>query len=260
MNALARHWPEYVIEALCLGTFMVSAAAFATLLYHPASPLAMWQTTEVIRRVPMGVAMGLTAIALIYSPLGRRSGAHMNPAVTLAFLRLGKITPMDAAAYVAAQFTGGLTGILVAGWLLQGLLADPAVNFVATTPGRWGLAAAFSAEAAMSFVMMATVLVASSSAALTRYTGLIAGLLVATYIVVEAPISGMSMNPARTLGSNLMASAVSTLWIYFIAPPLGMLLAAEWFVLRHGRQRVRCATLHHRHDRCIFRCSHMETA
>ena len=63
-----------------------------------------------------------------------------------------------------------------------------------------------------------------------------------------------------TLGSNLLASAASTLWIYFIAPPLGMLLAAEWFVRRHGQHHVRCATLHHRHDRCIFHCSHMETS
>ena len=138
------HWLEYAIEALCLGLFMLSAAAFASLLRHPLSPLA--QAVESIavllpapaQRVPMGIAMGLTAAAIIYSPLGRRSGAHMNPAVTLTFLRLGKIHAHDAVAYVAAQFLGGSIGILAATRLLRGLPSHPAINYVATVPGASG--------------------------------------------------------------------------------------------------------------------------
>src|SRR5262252_5258366 len=110
MRRRAFHWAEYAIEALCLGLFMASAASFASLLRHPASPLAAAVATwmpHALQRLPMGIAMGLTAAALIYSPLGRRSGAHMNPAVTLTFLRLRKIETHDAAAYVAAQFLGG---------------------------------------------------------------------------------------------------------------------------------------------------------
>ena len=259
----AIHWPEYLIEAACLGLFMLSAAGFATLLRHPESPLAaaiastMWPA---LQRVPMGIAMGLTAAAIIYSPLGRRSGAHMNPAVTLTFFRLGKIATCDAAAYVAAQFAGGAAGILAATWLLRGLPSHPAINYVTTVPGPPGALVAFAAEAAISFGMMLLVLSTSNVQRLARFTGAFAGLLIALYITVEDPLSGMSMNPARTLGPALLAHTGRSLWVYFVAPPLGMLLAAELFLRVAGAERVRCAKLHHPTGvPCIFRCRHMET-
>jgi aquaporin Z len=256
------HWPEYAIETASLGLFMLSAAGFATLLRHPSSPLApvfASLMSPVVQRLPMGIAMGLTAAAIIYSPLGRRSGAHMNPAVTLTFLRLGKIEARDAAGYVAAQFVGGAAGIVAATWLLRGLPSHPAINYVATMPGAWGTAAAFAAEAAISFGMMLMVLSTSNTERLARFTGAFAGLLVAVYITIEDPLSGMSMNPARTLGSALLAHSTRSLWIYFTAPTLGMLLAAELFIRTFGTERVRCAKLQHpAGGPCIFRCRHME--
>jgi aquaporin Z len=255
MQRIPSHWPEYASEALCLALFMLSAAAAATALQHPASPLAGWDATPLVKRLPMGLAMGLTAIALIYSPPGMRSGAHMNPAVTLTFLRLGTIAPPDAAAYIAAQFAGGILGIAAGTWLLAGLPADPSVNYVATLPGDGGIRLAFVAELVMSFGMMSLVLVMSNRPRLARFTGAAAGLLVAVYITLEAPLSGMSMNPARTLGSNLLASSASTLWIYFTAPTLGMLLAGECYVRWPGGAVVRCAKLHHSDSpSCIFGC------
>mgnify|MGYP003465459333 CR=1 FL=1 len=104
--ALLHHWPEYLIEGWALGVFMISAGVFATLLESPDSPVHAAIHSDVLRRVLIGVAMGLTAIGLIYSPWGKRSGAHMNPAVTLAFLRLGRVRRWDAVFYVAAQFVG----------------------------------------------------------------------------------------------------------------------------------------------------------
>jgi aquaporin Z len=261
MKRLAAHWPEYAMEATCLGLFMISAAGMSTLLQHPSSPIAGWSTAPMLQRVPMGVAMGLTNAALIYSPLGARSGAHMNPAVTLTFLRLQKIAAIDAAGYVLAQFVGGLAGIAIATWALAGLPAHPAVNYVATLPGGAGPAIAFAAEMMISFLLMWVVLRMSNTPKLARFTGIGASLLVTTYIIVEAPFSGMSMNPARTLGSNVFASMLSTLWIYFIAPPVGMLLAGEWYARRHGHTGIRCAKLHHTASvRCIFHCGHKEPA
>src|SRR3974377_1452522 len=90
-QAFTQHWPEYMIEALCIGTFMLSACAFSALLEHPASPVRARVMNTDVRRFLAGLAMGTTAILLIYSPLGQRSGAHMNPATTLTFYRLGKI-------------------------------------------------------------------------------------------------------------------------------------------------------------------------
>src|SRR5215469_6137363 len=102
-RALTQHWPEYMIEGLCLGLFMISACTFGAMLEHPASPVRMSIPSADCRRFMAGIAMGLTAGLLIYSPLGRRSGAHMNPATTLTFFRLGKIESWDAVFYVLSQ-------------------------------------------------------------------------------------------------------------------------------------------------------------
>jgi aquaporin Z len=251
----ALNWPEYLIEATALGSFMVSATVFAALLNHPFSPVAAAISNEFLRRSAMGLAMGATAVAIIYSPWGQRSGAHMNPAVTLTFFRLGKVALRDFAAYTASQFAGGIAGLGLAAFALGAVVADPSVNYVATLPGPNGELMAFAAEASISFVLMLTVLAVSSHSKLAPFTGVCAGLLVWTYITVEAPLSGMSMNPARTFGSALLARNFSALWIYFTAPPLGMLLAAEVFVRRMGIECVLCAKLHHpATGPCIFGC------
>ena len=152
------HWREYLIEAAGLALFMLSAATMTTLLEHPASPIRHALPDALVRRMLMGVAMGATAAALIYSPWGRRSGAHFNPAVTLTFLRLGKVARRDALFYGAAQFAGGVLGIAAAAAALRPWIADAAVNYVATTPGAGGEHAAFAGELAISFVLMLTVL------------------------------------------------------------------------------------------------------
>src|SRR5262249_24756125 len=148
------------------------------------------------RRVLMGLAMGSTAVAIVFSPLGKRSGAHFNPAVTLAFWRLKRIRAADAAGYIAFQFLGAAVGVSIAALLLGPPIAHPRVNYAATLPGDPGVAAAFIAEVAISFLLMSVVLRVSSHPRLGRFTGIFAGLLVATFITFEAPISGMSMNPA----------------------------------------------------------------
>ena len=257
LEAVKRHWPEYLMEAWGLGLFMISAAVFGALIEHPASPIREAIADPFLRRIPMGIAMGLTAMGIIYSPWGQQSGAHLNPAVTLTFFRLGKIEPPDALFYVISQFAGGLAGVLLVAGVMGAYLADPAVNYVATTPGLHGTAVAFVAEVAISFGLMLVVLFASNTRPLARLTGVFAGVLVAAYIILEAPWSGMSMNPARTFASALPAHLWTALWIYFTAPPLGMLLAAETYLRLKGSHRVFCAKLNHdTSKRCIFRCNY----
>jgi aquaporin Z len=103
---------------------------------------------------------------------------------------------------------------------------------------------------------MTVVLNVSNIPRIARYTGIFVGLLVATYITFEAPISGMSMNPARSLGSSLFADSNAGLWIYFTAPLLGMLLAAEAYVRVKGPAAVGCAKLHHQNDRRCIHCGY----
>jgi aquaporin Z len=228
-RALVLHWPEYLIEGWALGMFMLSAALVTTLMEAPAALLHSLIGNERLRLGVIGTAMGATAVALIYCPWGKRSGAHMNPAVTLAFLSLGRISPVNAVFYITAQFIGGLAGVLLALALLGKPFSDPPVLFVATLPGSAGFGAAFAAELAISFGLMLAILLVSNIRRCARYTGLIAGLLIACYVTFEAPLSGMSMNPARTLASAWPAGVWTGLWIYFTAPPAGMWLAARVF-------------------------------
>jgi aquaporin Z len=240
------------MEAFGLGAFMVSACLVTALFEHPASQVRAALPSGVVRRVLIGVAMGLTAMAIIYSPWGKRSGAHVNPAVTLTFWRLGRVAPWDAVFYVAAQFLGGAAGVLVSWAALPGAIGDPSVHFVVTVPGEAGIAVAVACDGAISFVLMVTVLVVSASR-WSRYTGVVAGCLVAAYIALEAPYSGMSMNPARTVASAIVAGEWTACWLYVVAPPVAMLLAAEIYVRTAGWARVACAKLRHTEDvRCIF--------
>lgn len=256
MGGLSRHWPEYLMEAAELGLFMLAACIVVAIVEHPASPVRQAIGDPLARRALIGLAMGLTAAGIALSPIGQRSGAHFNPAVTLTFFRLGRIAPWDAAFYVLAQFAGAVAGVVAATILLgRSVLADPGVGYLLTVPGEHGPALAFAAETVISFGLMLTVLFVSNVRRLNRYTAWFAGALVALFIIVEAPLSGMSMNPARSFGSALPAQAWNALWLYFTAPPLGMLLAAEVYLRSRGHGAVLCCKLHHANDkRCIFRC------
>jgi len=254
LRALRSHWPEYLIEAALLGLFMVSASVFTILLEHPGSPVVAALPDSFVRRMLIGIAMGFTALALILSPMGKRSGAHFNPAVTLTFWRLGKVQTWDAVFYVIAQFLGGIAGVALVAAIVPRWLADSSVNFVATQPGSTGVAVAFAAELAISFVLMLTILTVSNHRRIARLTPFFAATLVATFVTFEAPLSGMSMNPARTFGSAFVGHIWTALWIYFTAPVLAMLCAA--FAYRRTGRVVYCAKLHHHNGaRCIFNCA-----
>jgi aquaporin Z len=251
-SALREHWPEYLIEAWGLGCFMVSIGLFVTILISPLSPIYSLVPSLALRAVMLGLALGATAILLIQSPWGQRSGAHLNPAVTLAFLRARKIHPYDALFYVIAQVVGGILGVMLVAFVVGRLFTDPPVSYAATVPGPRGAAVAFVAEAAISFVLMATVLIFTASTRLARYTGLAIGCLVAFFIAVEFPLSGASMNPARTLASAAAGHIWQNLWVYLLAPSLGMLLAAQVLLSLRGATALGCAKLlHPKGIRCI---------
>lgn len=253
-GVLRSHWPEYLIEAALLGLFMISASVFTMLLEYPGSPLVVAMPDSFVRRMLVGIAMGLTALTLILSPMGKRSGAHFNPAVTLTFWRLGKVQTWDVVFYVIAQFLGGIAGVALVAAVVPLWVADPSVNYVATQPGMAGVGFAFVAEFTISFVLMLTILNVSNHPRQSRYTPFFAATLVATFITFEAPLSGMSMNPARTFGSAFVGHIWTALWIYFIAPVLGMQCAA--FAFRRTGRVVYCAKLHHHNGaRCIFNCA-----
>jgi aquaporin Z len=237
-------WRLYVYEAIELAIFMVSACVCTVALFHDGYPALRILPSALLRRALMGIGMGLTAVAIIHLPIGKRSGAHFNPAITISYLRLKKIALWDAVFYVLFQFAGGIFGVAISFLLLGSRLAAPSVDFAVTVPGKGGTAAAFAAELFMAFLLMAVVLWTSNRPRFAPYTSYCVGLLISLYVVLFAPVSGFSINPARTVGSAVFADIWTALWVYFVAPLLGMLGAAEIYVRSFGADRILCAKLH----------------
>lgn len=247
-----RHWPEYLMEAGEVTLYLFFTCCFATILQHPASPVSHFVTSGIVRRALMGFAVGATVVAIIMSPWGKQSGGHINPAMTVAFYRLGKVARWDASFYGAAQFLGAISGVAMATLLLRGAPGDGAVRY-AVTAGVYGSAVAFAAELAISFFLMITVLLVTNHQRLAPYTPYFVGSLYAVNITFETPLSGMSMNPARTFGPAVYSGYWHALWIYFVAPTLGMLAAAAIFLWTRHSKPSYCAKLRHvNNKRCIF--------
>lgn len=239
-TAPVRSWMEYGIEAAGLALFMVGVGLCATLLEAPGSGLHQALPWPVLRRGLLCLVVGGLALGLAESGWGRRSGAHFNPAVTLTFYYLRRIRGRDAFGYVLAQLLGALGGLALVAKLLRMNFAAAPVHFLVTQPrlpGMAGVAWAFAAEAGTAFVLMVLVLFGSRSPTLARYGARPVAALLVVYMWVAVPISGFGMNPARSLASAVLAQSYTALWLYLLAPPLGMLLAARCFRAVHGRRR-----------------------
>jgi len=243
-GALSQHWRLYLDEAAELALFMISACVCTVLLFRPGCTAISLVPSAALRRLAMGFAMGLTAVLIIHSPMGKRSGAHFNPAITLTYLRLGKIARWDAVFYVLFQFAGGVAGVGVSALVLGPQLAAPGVEYAVTVPGVYGTAGAFAAELFMAALLMGVVLFTSNRTRLAPYTGYAVGVLIVFYILLFAPVSGFSINPARTVGSAVFAHVWTAGWVYFAAPLLGMLGVAEAYLRAYGAERILCAKLH----------------
>lgn len=228
---------HYLQEATGLFIFMVSACFFSALLFSPQSPFFNLLPNDTARNIVMGILMGKTALFIFYSPWTAPSGSHINPAVTLTFLRLNKICRYDALFFIFFQFGGGLTAVCIMQWTMGNILTSPPVNSAVTVPGQAGIFPAFLIELVISFLTMMMVLVTCHHPVLRKYTRLFSAILVTTWVIVAGPLSGFGMNPARSFASALPAGIWSSFWIYMLAPVAGMLLAAEVFLFQ-GRKSL----------------------
>ena len=231
----------------------ISAVAF---MWAPGSPVPPVGNAA-LRRLLTGLLFAGGATAVVYSPLGQISGGHINPAVTLAFWRMGKVSTRDAVIYSVVQFAGAFAGAYAAG-IAWGPLTR-GVQFAATVPGDgYSWAGALAAEAAITFLLVFTIFVCINKPRVAPRTGLICGTLVALLVMIEAPVTGTSLNPARTLGPAVLAPNYTSLWIYFLGPAAGALLAVGAYRGQWGGQTV-CAKLYHTEkypcpfDRCSYR-------
>jgi aquaporin Z len=239
-TAVAAYLSEFAGTAIMMAIGVGAIALF----WAPSSPLPRIEI-ERLRLLATGLVFAGGATLVVYSPLGRISGAHLNPAVTCAFWRLRRIGGRDALVYAVAQTLGAIAG--VAGIrLLAGNMTN-AVTLGMTTPGMGVSAlAACLYEIAITFALMFLILSCLNKPALAPRTGIFAGMLVAALVMIEAPMTGTSLNPARSFAPALLMGHLDEVWIYLVGPTIGAVAAAAAWKGRWGaRQALICAKLYH---------------
>jgi len=231
-----------VAEFLGTAAMIFVGLSAVSIDFGSGAPIASAVPNALIRRLITGTVFASGAAIVVYSTLGRISGGHLNPAVTLAFLRLGKVTPRLAGAYAVAQVAGALVAAAAIS-LVWGTWARSVSDGV-TVPGPQGLAAALVAETLMTFALVELILQFMRRPALARFTPIAASVLVATLVTIEAPLSGTSLNPARSLGPAVVSGVFTDFWLYVVGPLAGALAAAV-FADRVQGAFVPCAKLFH---------------
>jgi aquaporin Z len=184
--------------------------------------------------VTTALSFGLVLLALVYT-IGPVSGCHVNPAVTIGFVVAGRMSFREAVSYWVAQFAGGIAGALVLWAVVSGAKGYSRGNQGLGTDG-WGshsiiglnATGAFAAEVILTFVFVLVVLSATSYVASAGFAGLAIGLALTVVHLIGIPLTGTSVNPARSLGPALVVGgdALSQVWLFIVAPLVGGVIAA----------------------------------
>lgn len=249
------HWPEYSAELLGTAFLVFIALSAVTFNLGPGSPLATMLPSSSARRLVTGLILAAGGPLVAVSPLGKLSGAHLNPALSLAFWLQGKMHPHDLAGYLTSQLLGAVLGAGVAVLLWRGWAAR--VRNGITTPGMgYSIWSVLLIEMGLTCLLVLAIFLFLSSHRLLHWTPLMTWLLIMFIYWLAAPISGSSLNPARSFGPALVSWFWRDQWIYYLASPIGALLAVGLFRLlsRVGIHDVLTAKLFHvPRYRCIFR-------
>ncbi|AMV71206.1 aquaporin [Desulfuromonas carbonis] len=251
MEDPGRPVPWLLFGAEFLGTALLVGIGLSLVIlnFGAGSPVVGWLPDPGDRRLLTGFLFGTTGALIALSPLGRESGAHINPAVTLAFWLMKKLRGWDALGYLLAQLTGALLGA----WplLLWGRMGR-SVAFGATLPGAgYGIWAALLGEVVTTFFLITGLFSFLRHPSLRPFTPALFPFLYAVMVFLEAPMSGTSTNPARSLGPAVISGAWQGWWIYWLGPLLGTLLGVAAFHLSgFDRLQIEVAKLYHfGHDR-----------
>jgi aquaporin Z len=234
-----KNWIHYLQEAFGLAIFMISACFFSALFGGNDSSFHFNFSNEILGNAVNGILMGSTALFIFYAPFTAPSGSHINPAVTITFLRLNKIGGYDAFFYIIFQFAGGTLAVYIMAALLGSVLTDAPVHYAVTMPGKFGTTAAAITEYIIALIMMAMVLFTSEHRIFKKYTRIIAGFFVCLNVIFAGPVSGFGMNPARSFASAFPAHIYTAFWIYMFVPFAGMLSAAEVFLFVERKRASR---------------------
>jgi aquaporin Z len=241
-------WTLFLSEAVGTALLLLVGLSFVILNFGAGSPAVALLPDAGLRRLITGFLFGTTGALIALSPIGKESGAHINPVVTLAFWLMGKLRSRHAMGYILAQFGGAIVGCLpLLAWRAMGR----SIDFGATLPGAgYGAAAATLGEMATTFALIIGLFLFVRHPRMRPFTPMLFPFLYAIMVYLEAPVSGTSTNPARSLGPAVVSGAWQDWWVYWIGPVLGMLVAVAFYKrswLRH--LEIEVAKLYHfEHD------------
>lgn len=248
------HWPEYGAELLGTAILVFVGLSAVVFNFSTTLPISHLIPNSDARRLITGLLFAGSGSLVAISPLGKLSGAHINPSVSLAFWVHRKLHTLDFVGYVVGQFVGALLGALLLALVWQSNAAN--VKYGTTFPGAgYPLWFVFLAEMCLTLLLVLLIFLFVSSHTLMRWTPVMTWIVVAAMVWLEAPISGTSLNPARSFGPALVAGLWDAQWLYFVAPPLGAVIAVGLFrIITAGERDVLTGKLFHvPHYRSVFK-------
>ncbi len=244
--------PAYLCELLGTALVMFHGLGWACWLFGVGAPILVWVPNTALRLCFEAVCFGAGALVVVYSPLGQRSGGHLNPSVTLGFWLLNKISTRDALAYIFMQILGALVGAGLVLGLWPRLARSIRLGATSLGPGV-PLVLGFGLEAGMTFLLMLTILVLVNSRRM-RWAAVMAELLIILLTINFSGFTGPSLNPARSLAPAVLIMFWQNQWIYWLGPPLGAVLATLLYrqgIIGTGKSY--CSKLYHT---SAFPCHH----
>jgi aquaporin Z len=244
--SIIKIWRLYLSEFIGTALLIGVGVSFVILDFGKGSPVTSLIPSFGIRRALTGFLFGSTGMLITFSPVGKWSGSHINPAVTLSFWLKGKIKSHIAIGYVIAQLLGGITGAFAL--LIWGNIGAT-VAYGATIPGKEGPWVAVLGESITTFCLIAGLFLFLGYKRIRPFTPVLFPFLYAVMVYFEAPISGTSTNPARSLGPSLVAGAWNGWWVYWIGPAIGTFLAVIIQTKWVRRLEIEVAKVYHfKHD------------
>jgi len=241
-------WQTYLSEFIGTALLLGVGLSFVILDFGTGSPVASALPDAGLRRLLTGFLFGATGASIAISRVGKVSGAHINPVVTLAFYLKGKFAARDTTGYIVAQFAGAIAGCVPL--LLWGKVGG-SIEFGATIPGAgWTIWEALGGEVITTIGLIVGLFTFLGHRRLRDYTPLLFPFLYAFMVWLEAPLSGTSTNPARSVGPSVITGIWTGWWIYFVGPLAGMFISLA--VLRFSwlkKFEVEVAKIYHfQHD------------
>lgn len=234
-------WRLFLAELIGTGLLLLAGLSLVILMFGAGSPVVRMVPNESLRRPITGFLFGTIGALIAVSPVGRESGAHINPVVSVAFWLMGKLQPRVLLVYVSAQLAGAVLGAVpLLGWGSMGR----SVSFGATLPGEgYTIGAALLGEIVTTLTMVALLAVFLGFRTLRPFTPAMFPFLYAVMVYLEALVSGTSTNPARSFGPAIISGQWRGWWIYWVGPLIGTCLAT--LACSFLAKRIEVAKLYH---------------